>query len=67
MVKNIKKVGDKLAKVNESFSVYMYDNGFMLEVGGRDHNEEWTTAKILVPTIEELTALINEITAMERD
>ena len=27
---------DKLAKVNDNFTVNMYDNGFMVDIGGRD-------------------------------
>ena len=67
MIKNIKKVSDKLAKVSDSFIINMYDNGFMVEVGGRNKDEDWATAKILVSDLEELTALVQEITAMERD
>ena len=67
MIKNIKKVSDKLAKAGDSFTVYMYDNGFMVEITGRDKDDDWTTAKILVNSVDELTALITEVTAMERD
>lgn len=63
----VKTLGDKLAKVNESFSINMYDNGFMIEVGGRDHDEEWKTAKIMVSTVEELLELVREATEMTRD
>ena len=45
----------------------MYDNGFMIEVGGRDHENEWKTAKIMVTTIDELVALVREAAEMERD
>jgi hypothetical protein len=51
---------DKIEKVNESFTVYRYDNGFMLEVGGRNSNEEWKTCKILCTSEEELISLIKE-------
>lgn len=61
------KIEDKLVKVNDNFSVYMYDNGFMFEVSGRDHNEEWASVKIICGSLEELTALINEVSTMERD
>ena len=67
MAKNTKNVSDKLTKVNDNFTVNMYDNGFMVEIGGRDKKEDWATAKILVSNLEELTALIKEITEMERD
>ena len=58
---------NKLAKVNESFTVNRYDNGWMLEVGGRDKKEEWKTAKIMCNTEEELIALIKEYNTMELD
>lgn len=67
MAKSVKKISDKLVKVNESFSVYMYDNGFMVEVSGRDKKEEWASVKLLVSNLDELSALIKEITEMERD
>lgn len=67
MAKNVKKVSDKLVKVSDSFTVNMYDNGFMLEISGQDKDDEWTTAKILVPSVEELTILIKEVTGMERN
>jgi hypothetical protein len=63
----VSKVSDKLAKVNESFSINMYDNGFMLEVSGRDADNEYKTAKIMVATGEQLIALIAEVVEMERD
>jgi len=64
--KKITKLSDKLDKVNESFTVNMYDNGFMIEVGGRK-DDDWRTAKIMVPTIDELVVLIKEAAEMERD
>ena len=63
----VSKVSDKLAKVNENFNVNMYDNGFMLEVSGKDADNEYKTAKIMVATSEQLLALIAEVAAMERD
>ena len=60
-------LNDKLSKVNDNFNVYMYDNGFMLEISGRTEAEEWATAKILCNNLEELVALITEATEMDRD
>jgi hypothetical protein len=61
------KIGDKLAKVNEDITIRMYDNGFMFEISGRTHDDDWKSAKILVNSVEELVELINEATGMERD
>lgn len=64
---SVKKISDKLKKVSDSFTINMYDNGYMLEISGRTQNDDWSNAKILVNTIEELTALIQEASEMERD
>ena len=57
---------DKLAKVNESFTINMYDNGYMIEVGGRDDNDDWKTAKIMVTSVDELLAIVKEVTEQTR-
>jgi hypothetical protein len=57
----------KLAKVSESITVNRYDNGWMVEVGGRNKKEEWVTAKTLCNTEEELIALIKEYNSMDLD
>ena len=56
---------NKLTKVNESFTIYRYDNGFMIEVGGRDNENDWKTCKILCTTEEELFEVAKEALAME--
>jgi hypothetical protein len=57
----------KLAKVNESFTVNRYDNGFMIEVGGRDKENDWKTAKVMCATEAELFEVIKEALSMEVD
>ena len=56
---------NKLSKVNESFSVYRYDNGYMIEVGGRDDENDWKTCKVLCTNEEELIAVIKEALTKE--
>lgn len=56
---------DKLAKVNDSFTVNRYDNGFMAEVGGRDKKDDWKTVKVICNTEEELIELIKEYNTKE--
>lgn len=60
-------VSDKLTKVSDSFTVNMYDNGFMIDVSGRDDNGEWKSARILCQNLEQVIDLVSEITRMERD
>jgi hypothetical protein len=65
--KQISTIKDKLAKVNESFTVNMYDNGFMFEISGKDAEGEWKTAKIMCANSDQLVALVVEATQAERD
>lgn len=69
--KNAGQIADvltsKIAKVSDSFTVNVYDNGFMLEISGRDHNEDWRAAKIVCANQQELVSLIEQITSMPKD
>ena len=65
--KTVSTLGDKLTKVNENFSVYMYDNGYMIEVSGRNKKGDYTTAKIMCANVDQLAALVQEACTMERD
>jgi hypothetical protein len=63
----VSKISDKLVKVNENYNVYMYDNGYMFEIGGKDDEGDWKTAKIMCTTIDQLVELVREADSMERD
>jgi hypothetical protein len=57
----------KLTKVNESITINRYDNGWMVEVGGRDDENEWKNSKIVCNTEEEVLAVVKEYNSMELD
>ena len=57
----------KLAKVNESITINRYDNGWMVEVGGRNDDNDWKNCKILCNTEEEMLAVVQEWNSMELD
>jgi hypothetical protein len=57
----------KLTKVNESITINRYDNGWMVEVGGKDKKDDWKTAKVMCNTEEELLDVIKEWNTMEVD
>lgn len=61
------KISDKLSKVNESLTINMYDNGYMVEVGGRDTDDDWKTTKIVCSSLEEVIAVIREADSMPRN
>jgi len=57
----------KFIKVSDNFTVNRYDNGFMLEVGGRVSDGDWQVAKIICTTEPELLALIQEVNSITID
>jgi hypothetical protein len=64
--KSVKKISDKLVKVGESFTINMYDNGYMIEIGGRDSDDDWSNAKIMCSSLDDLIILVKEACEMER-
>lgn len=58
-------VSNKLAKVNESITINRYDNGWMVEVGGRDHDNDWKTTKTLCNSEDEMIAVVKEWNSIE--
>ena len=60
------KITNKLKTVNESFTVNMYDNGYMVEIGGRNEDENWTNTKIICSSIDEVIELVKEAAEMPR-
>lgn len=61
------KISDKIEKVSEQFTIYRYDNGFVIEVNGRDSNDDYKTAKILVQDVDQLLALVKEAVTLKLD
>lgn len=57
----------KLAKVSDSLTINRYDNGWMVEVGGKNRDDDWANSKVVCLTEEELVALIKEYNSMELD
>ena len=60
-------LSDKLAKCSDSLTVYMYDNGYMVEVSGRDDKDDWKSAKIMCSNLEEVNKVIVDASKMPRD
>lgn len=58
---------DKLAKVNESITLNRYDNGWMIEIGGRDKKEDWKNTKTMCNTEDEVIAVIKEWNTKDLD
>ncbi len=58
---------DKLAKIGDSLTVNLYDNGYMVDVSGKNEEDDWANARVMVSSVEELLEIITEATEMERD
>jgi len=61
------KISDKITKCNDSLTVNMYDNGYMVEVSGQDSGNDWKSVKIMCQTLDQVNAVIAEAAAMERN
>ena len=67
MAKGITKVSDKLAKVGECVNVYFYDNAYMVEVTGRDNNDDWTNVKLVCRDLTEVQIILEEVDSLPKD
>ena len=67
MAKGIAKVSDKLAKVGECVNVYFYDNAYMVEVSGRNADDDWATAKLVCRDLTEVQALLEEVDSLPKE
>lgn len=54
------KLKDKMTKVNDCVTINRYDNGYMVEIGGRDSDDEWITVKLIFSTLDEVLTLVKE-------
>lgn len=61
------KLVDKITHIGDNFSVSFYDNGYMIEVGGKDDSGHWKTAKVVCKSTDELLVLIAEALELPRD
>lgn len=59
-------ITEKFKKVNESFTVTMCENGYMVEIGGEDLKDDWNDKKLLVNTVGDLHTLLDQIVQMPR-
>lgn len=60
-------ISKKLNKVSDCYTINRYDNGFMVEVSGRDFENDYKTSKVLCNTEEDLLAVIKQINTLELD
>ena len=67
MGKSITKVSDKLTKVSECVNVYFYDNAYMVEVSGRNEEDNWVAAKLVCRDLSEVQTLLEEVDSLPKE
>lgn len=61
------KLVDFICKIGEDINIKIVNNGFLLEVSGRDAEDNWTTVKLVCISRKELNSLLDECIAIPRD
>ena len=67
MDKGIAKVSDKLTKVSENVIIYFYDNAYMVEVSGKNAEDDWATAKLVCRDLSEVQTLLEEVDSLPKE
>jgi hypothetical protein len=57
----VETINGKIHKRDEDFRIYTYDNGFLIEVGGRNEDDDWVTAKVFATSIDEVQEAVAHI------
>ncbi len=55
----------KFEKVNDSLTINRYDNGWMVEISGKDEKDDWVTVKLLCNTQDDIFKLLEEYNQLE--
>ena len=64
--KLVKKISDKLVKINDNLTVNILDNGYFVEIGGRDEDDIWISVKLMCSNLNEVNDLIKEASEMDK-
>jgi hypothetical protein len=67
MDKGIAKVSDKLTKVSENVIIYFYDNAYMVEVSGKNAEDDWATTKLVCRNLTEVQTLLEEVDLLPKE
>jgi len=67
MGKLFTRVSDKLTKVSECVNVYFYDNAYMVEVSGKNAEDDWATVKLVCRDLSEVQTLLEEVDSLPKE
>ena len=60
-------ISQKLTKVSNSYTVNIFDNGYSVEISGRDAENDWKNSRVLCGTLEDLIDVVKEIAVLPQD
>lgn len=58
---------DKVSKTDDTVTVHFFDNGYMVEVSGRDSEGDWVRSKISCMTLDEVFEVIKHLNSLPLD
>ena len=61
----LETIKEKITKRDEDFRIYTYDNGYLIEVGGRNGDDDWVTAKVFAVGTQEVLDTVAGILEIE--
>ena len=50
-----------IAQIDERIEIYKYSNGYMVELNGKDTEDEYITQKLICNSIEDVLQLITDV------
>ena len=56
-----------LTTIGDQVSIYLYDNGFMVEANGKDAEGDWKNVKVVCKSTNEIFELVKQFISLERD
>ena len=54
------KLSDVFMNVSESVTINRYENGWMVEVSGNDHDDRWQNKKFIFPDLKNVLTFVEE-------
>ncbi len=58
---------DFICKIGEDINIKLIDNGYLIEVSGKNANDDWKTVKLACSSRSELDALLDQCFEIDRD
>ena len=56
---------NELKEISENITYYRYSNGYMVELDGRDQEDDYKTIKLICSTLDEVFSILREVDKLE--